>query len=64
VTIVQCRWRHTVAMTNKGNFYSWDRGTSGQLGHGDAVDKYKSFFADWNIVDVEQSYGHFMDVCF
>jgi hypothetical protein len=51
-------------MTNKGNFYSWDRGTSGQLGHGDAVDKYKSFFADWNIVDVEQSYGHFMDVCF
>lgn len=39
VTIVQCGWRHTIAMTDRGNVYSWGRGTSGQLGHGDAVDR-------------------------
>ncbi|CAK9207626.1 unnamed protein product [Sphagnum troendelagicum] len=38
VTQVSCGWRHTVALTDRGNIYSWGRGTSGQLGHGDAVD--------------------------
>jgi alpha-tubulin suppressor-like RCC1 family protein len=49
VTIVQCGWRHTIAMTDRGNVYSWGRGTSGQLGHGDAVDRYKSFFLQTGI---------------
>ena len=39
---VACGWRHTVATTMRGNVYSWGRGTSGQLGHGDALDRYKS----------------------
>jgi alpha-tubulin suppressor-like RCC1 family protein len=39
VTQVSCGWRHTVALTDRGNIYSWGRGTSGQLGHGDAVDR-------------------------
>lgn len=39
VTRVTCGWRHTVAITDRGNVYSWGRGTSGQLGHGDAVDR-------------------------
>jgi alpha-tubulin suppressor-like RCC1 family protein len=39
VTQVTCGWRHTVAVTDRGNVYSWGRGTSGQLGHGDAVDR-------------------------
>ncbi|CAK9867327.1 unnamed protein product [Sphagnum jensenii] len=38
ITLVVCGWRHTVAITERGNVYSWGRGTSGQLGHGDAVD--------------------------
>ena len=29
-----------MAITERGNVYSWGRGTSGQLGHGDAVDRY------------------------
>ncbi|KAL3696817.1 hypothetical protein R1sor_010893 [Riccia sorocarpa] len=36
---VSCGWRHTVCITEKGNVFSWGRGTSGQLGHGDAVDR-------------------------
>lgn len=28
-----------MAITDRGNVYSWGRGTSGQLGHGDAVDR-------------------------
>ncbi|EFJ17371.1 hypothetical protein SELMODRAFT_179009 [Selaginella moellendorffii] len=39
VVQVSCGWRHTVAVTDKNNVYSWGRGTSGQLGHGDAVDR-------------------------
>ncbi|CAM6119340.1 unnamed protein product [Calypogeia fissa] len=39
VTQVSCGWRHTVCITAQGNVYSWGRGTSGQLGHGDAVDR-------------------------
>ncbi|KAG6551955.1 hypothetical protein Mapa_006572 [Marchantia paleacea] len=36
---VSCGWRHTVCITERGNVFSWGRGTSGQLGHGDAVDR-------------------------
>jgi hypothetical protein len=39
ISQVTCGWRHTVAITDRGNVYSWGRGTSGQLGHGDAVDR-------------------------
>lgn len=38
ITQVSCGWRHTVAITEKDNVFSWGRGTSGQLGHGDAID--------------------------
>lgn len=37
---VSCGWRHTVAITCNANVYAWGRGTSGQLGHGDSVDRF------------------------
>ena len=40
VTQVACGWRHTVVITMAGNVYSWGRGTSGQLGHGDIQDRW------------------------
>ncbi|GBG86585.1 hypothetical protein CBR_g41650 [Chara braunii] len=39
VATVCCGWRHTVAITEDGNVFSWGRGTSGQLGHGDLCDR-------------------------
>eukprot|EP01018_Ginkgo_biloba_P019306 Gb_14008 [translate_table: standard] len=39
VVQVSCGWRHTVAITDRDNVFSWGRGTSGQLGHGDAIDR-------------------------
>ncbi|XP_057858700.2 ultraviolet-B receptor UVR8 isoform X2 [Cryptomeria japonica] len=39
VVQVSCGWRHTVAVTDKHNVFSWGRGTSGQLGHGDINDR-------------------------
>ncbi|XP_057539967.1 ultraviolet-B receptor UVR8-like isoform X2 [Amaranthus tricolor] len=34
-----CGWRHTLAVTERNNVFSWGRGTNGQLGHGDSVDR-------------------------
>eukprot|EP00243_Klebsormidium_subtile_P003284 TRINITY_DN1661_c0_g3_i1.p1 TRINITY_DN1661_c0_g3~~TRINITY_DN1661_c0_g3_i1.p1 ORF type:complete len:219 (+),score=39.83 TRINITY_DN1661_c0_g3_i1:3-659(+) len=39
VVSVACGWRHTACITEAGNVYTWGRGTSGQLGHGDNVDR-------------------------
>lgn len=39
VNHVSCGWRHTVAISTKYNVFSWGRGTSGQLGHGDILDR-------------------------
>ncbi|XP_031486010.1 ultraviolet-B receptor UVR8 isoform X2 [Nymphaea colorata] len=39
VVQVSCGWRHTLAITDKGNVFSWGRGTCGQLGHGDSIDR-------------------------
>ncbi|KAL8166307.1 hypothetical protein V2J09_007806 [Rumex salicifolius] len=39
VTQICCGWRHTLAVTDKCNMYSWGRGTNGQLGHGDSRDR-------------------------
>ncbi|MED6193076.1 Ultraviolet-B receptor uvr8 [Stylosanthes scabra] len=36
---ISCGWRHTIAVTAKQNVYSWGRGTNGQLGHGETVDR-------------------------
>ncbi|PKA54527.1 Ultraviolet-B receptor UVR8 [Apostasia shenzhenica] len=36
---VSCGWRHTLAITERKNIFSWGRGTNGQLGHGDALDR-------------------------
>lgn len=33
-----CGWRHTLAITEQGQFYSWGRGVSGQLGHEQVID--------------------------
>ncbi|PKU86299.1 Ultraviolet-B receptor UVR8 [Dendrobium catenatum] len=34
-----CGWRHTLALTESKNVFSWGRGTNGQLGHGDTLDR-------------------------
>jgi alpha-tubulin suppressor-like RCC1 family protein len=36
---VACGWRHTLAFTEKKNVFACGRGTSGQLGHGEIVDR-------------------------
>ncbi|PKI66121.1 hypothetical protein CRG98_013479 [Punica granatum] len=39
VVQVSCGWRHTLAVTERNNVFSWGRGTNGQLGHGECVDR-------------------------
>ncbi|CAA0839519.1 Ultraviolet-B receptor UVR8 [Striga hermonthica] len=39
VVKISCGWRHTLAVTNRQNVFSWGRGTNGQLGHGESVDQ-------------------------
>ncbi|PON59232.1 Regulator of chromosome condensation [Trema orientale] len=36
---ISCGWRHTLAVTEIQNVFSWGRGTNGQLGHGESVDR-------------------------
>ncbi|KAF6170563.1 hypothetical protein GIB67_031971 [Kingdonia uniflora] len=36
---ISCGWRHTLAVTERHNIFSWGRGTNGQLGHGDSIDR-------------------------
>ncbi|KAL4588365.1 hypothetical protein LXL04_001249 [Taraxacum kok-saghyz] len=36
---ISCGWRHTLAVSEKGNVFSWGRGTNGQLGHKEAIDR-------------------------
>ncbi|KAG8373675.1 hypothetical protein BUALT_Bualt11G0049300 [Buddleja alternifolia] len=36
---ISCGWRHTLAVTERQNLFSWGRGTNGQLGHGDSIDR-------------------------
>ncbi|KAJ3675221.1 hypothetical protein LUZ60_004263 [Juncus effusus] len=36
---VSCGWRHTMAVSERNNVFSWGRGTSGQLGHADILDR-------------------------
>ncbi|GMH11387.1 hypothetical protein Nepgr_013228 [Nepenthes gracilis] len=39
VVQICCGWRHTLAVTDRQNVFSWGRGTNGQLGHGDSFDR-------------------------
>ncbi|KAH7520537.1 hypothetical protein FEM48_Zijuj08G0154500 [Ziziphus jujuba var. spinosa] len=39
VVQISCGWRHTLAVTERQNVFSWGRGTNGQLGHGESVDR-------------------------
>ncbi|KAG9147843.1 hypothetical protein Leryth_003445 [Lithospermum erythrorhizon] len=36
---ISCGWRHTLAVTEDHDVFSWGRGTNGQLGHGDSSDR-------------------------
>lgn len=38
VVQISCGWRHTLAVTEKQNVFSWGRGTNGQLGHRESID--------------------------
>ena len=44
VVQISCGWRHTLAVTDKQNVYSWGRGTNGQLGHRESIDRYQTFY--------------------
>lgn len=37
--LLACGWRHTLAVTETGQVYTWGRGVSGQLGHGMEEDR-------------------------
>ncbi|CAN1787591.1 Ultraviolet-B receptor UVR8 [Linum perenne] len=39
VVQISCGWRHTLAVTDRQNVFSWGRGTNGQLGHGESIDR-------------------------
>lgn len=39
VVQIACGWRHTLAVTERQNVFSWGRGTNGQLGHGESADR-------------------------
>jgi hypothetical protein len=43
ISQVACGWRHTLALSEKKNVFSWGRGTSGQLGNGEIVDRWCSY---------------------
>ncbi|CAN6854693.1 unnamed protein product [Brassica oleracea] len=36
---VSCGWRHTLAVTERNNVFAWGRGTNGQLGIGESIDR-------------------------
>ncbi|XP_020204704.1 ultraviolet-B receptor UVR8 isoform X1 [Cajanus cajan] len=36
---ISCGWRHTIAITERDNVYSWGRGANGQLGNGITIDR-------------------------
>ncbi|KAH3763015.1 E3 ubiquitin-protein ligase HERC2 [Pelomyxa schiedti] len=38
---IACGGKHTVAVTSKGDVYTWGWNCSGQLGHGNLTDQYK-----------------------
>ena len=38
VRLLSCGWRHTFAVTETGDVFSWGRGVNGQLGHDEAKD--------------------------
>ncbi|XP_013706397.1 ultraviolet-B receptor UVR8-like [Brassica napus] len=39
VVQVSCGWRHTLAGTERNNVFAWGRGTNGQLGIGESIDR-------------------------
>uniref|UniRef100_A0A6N2MSP1 Ultraviolet-B receptor UVR8 n=1 Tax=Salix viminalis TaxID=40686 RepID=A0A6N2MSP1_SALVM len=39
VVQISCGWRHALAVTERQNVFSWGRGTNGQLGHGESMDR-------------------------
>ncbi|KAK3211431.1 hypothetical protein Dsin_016137 [Dipteronia sinensis] len=47
---ISCGWRHTLAVTERQNVFSWGRGTNGQLGLGES--------SDWNIPKIIEPLSH------
>ncbi|XP_028112897.1 ultraviolet-B receptor UVR8-like [Camellia sinensis] len=39
VVQISCGWRHTLVFIERQNVFSWGKGTNGQLGHGESVDR-------------------------
>lgn len=38
VTLIECGWKHGLAVTESGKLFTWGRNVNGQLGHGGTQD--------------------------
>ena len=61
VNYIHAKKKHCIAVTKKGDIYSWGIGESGQLGHGDLENKNKpkliSFFKDKVVLSATTLYN-------
>lgn len=55
VVQISCGWRHTLAVTERDNVFSWGRGTNGQLGNGNPIDRNVPTIIDALSVDGSSS---------
>ncbi|KAJ4868797.1 Regulator of chromosome condensation (RCC1) family protein [Raphanus sativus] len=61
ISMLACGGAHVIALTSGGKVFTWGRGNSGQLGHGDNLNTYLpkplSFFHDGDYVISQASAG-------
>ncbi|GMY26079.1 ultraviolet-B receptor UVR8 isoform X2 [Fagus crenata] len=62
ISLLACGGAHVIALTSGGKVFTWGRGTSGQLGHGDMVNtlypKVVSSLEDYFITHVSAGWNH------
>ncbi|AEE30775.1 unnamed protein product [Arabidopsis thaliana] len=62
ISMLACGGAHVIALTSGGKVFTWGRGSSGQLGHGDILNitlpKLVSFFDDSVITQAAAGWSH------
>ncbi|KFK44621.1 hypothetical protein AALP_AA1G282600 [Arabis alpina] len=62
ISMLACGGAHVIALTSGGKVFTWGRGNSGQLGHGDIINtclpKPVSFFNDYVITQAAAGWSH------
>ncbi|XP_023645360.1 ultraviolet-B receptor UVR8 isoform X2 [Capsella rubella] len=62
ISMLACGGAHVIALTSGGKVFTWGRGSSGQLGHGDilstSLPKPVSFFDDCVIIQAAAGWSH------